>query len=180
MTRLSFLAVLLAVAVAGCSTGATNTNNDLRGDLRLDAGALSPNATIVENAMTQPELSTLVAAIQRADLAGALSGDGPFTVFAPIDPAWEGMDLADADPEDLAATLQYHVVSGDVASTQLSDGLTLETLSGAELTVSTESVNDPMLMVDDADIVYPDIEASNGRIHLINLVLDPTRGGLAR
>ncbi|WP_095511757.1 fasciclin domain-containing protein [Rubrivirga marina] len=177
MRRLSFL--LLALAVAGCSTGQMNTDNDLQGDLRLNAGALSADQTIVENAMTQPELSTLVAAVQRADLVSALNGPGPYTVFAPIDPAWT-MDLGEIDDDQLADVLTYHVVEGDYRSTELTDGMTLETLNGEELTIQTLQNRDPMMKVDDADIVYADIESSNGRVHLINLVLDPTRGSGAQ
>ena len=176
-----FPALLLALAVlAGCSTGRTNTDNNLRGELRLAASALSPDQTIVENAMTQPELSSLVAALRRADLVDALSGPGPYTVFAPINEAFSDMDLGSANPETLGQTLQYHVVEGDISAADLVDGETLVTLTGDEIIVGTVTAGDPMLMVNDADIVYPDIVSSNGRVHLINLVLDPTRGGLAR
>ncbi|WP_420456951.1 fasciclin domain-containing protein [Rubrivirga sp.] len=177
MTRL--LSLLLLVGLVGCSTGRTNTDNDLRGDLRLDAGALSANQTIVANAMTQPELSTLVAAVQRAGLVDALNGPGPFTVFAPINAAWTGnVDAMSAD--DLRDVLQYHVVEGDFSASELTDGMNLVTLGGEDLTIQALQALDPMMKVDDADIVYADIEASNGRIHLINLVLDPTRGSGAQ
>lgn len=152
----------------------------LTGDLRLEASMLSPNKNIVENAAGQPELSMLVAAIQRAGLADALSGPGPFTVFAPINAAWDGMDISMMNADDLADVLRYHVVEGDFTVARLSDGMILEGLDGSELTVSTRSTGDPMLMIDDADIIYPNIEAANGTIHLINLVLDPTEGGMAR
>ena len=179
-TASRFLVVALALAVAGCGTGRTNTDSNLRADLQLNPAALSSSQTIVENAMTQPQLSSLVAAIQRADLAGALSADGPFTVFAPINAAFEGMDLADIDPDDLAEVLKYHVVEGDYRLSELTDGMTLPTLSGERLDIQRLAAGDPMSMVDDADIIYPDIESSNGRIHLINLVLDPTRGSGAQ
>lgn len=178
--RTTLFLTLLALVAVGCSTGRTNVDNDLAGTLVLEQSELSPNNTIVENAMGQPELEMLVAAVQRADLTGALSGDGPYTVFAPIDAAWEDMDLSAMDPDELANVLQYHVIEGDFESSQLSDGMTLEALDGNDLTISTRATGDPDFMVDDADIVYPDIESSNGTIHLINLVLDPTRGGLAR
>ena len=167
---------LLALTVAGCAnTGRSNTGASVLADLRLDAAALSADQTIVENAMTQPELSTLVAAVQRAGLVDALNGPGPFTVFAPVNAAWTS-DVSSMAPEALAAVLQYHVVEGDLSAADLSDGAELRTLNGesVEITLS-ESLDPPM--VDDADIVYTDIEASNGRIHLINLVLDPTSSG---
>ena len=176
MTRLLSLC-LLALTIVGCSTGRGNTDANLRGDLRLDPGALSASQTIVENAMTQPELSTLVTAVRQADLADELSGPGPFTVFAPINSAWT-TPLADIDRDDLAEILTYHVVEGDYSASELTDGMTLETLSGEELTIQALETGDPRMMVDDADIVYADIESSNGRVHLINLVLDPTRGSM--
>lgn len=171
--------LLLALAVVGCSTGQMNTDASLSGDLRLNAGALSESQTIVENAMTQPELSTLVAAVQQADLVGALNGPGPFTVFAPINAGWEN-DLNEIDDEDLAGILQYHVVEGDISSSELMDGMTLEALDGGLLTIQTLENRDPMMKVEDADIIYPDIVSSNGRVHLINLVLEPTPGGGAQ
>jgi uncharacterized surface protein with fasciclin (FAS1) repeats len=177
MRRLSIL--VLALVVAGCSTGRMNTDNDLQGELRLNADALSPTQTVVENAMTQPELSTLVAAVQQADLVAALNGPGPYTVFAPINDGWVN-DPSEIGDDQLADVLTYHVVEGDYRSTELTDGMTLVTLNGEELTIQTLQNRDPMMKVDDADIVYADIESSNGRVHLINLVLDPTRGSGAQ
>ncbi|WP_412060307.1 fasciclin domain-containing protein [Rubrivirga sp. IMCC45206] len=176
----TLLLSLLVVAVAGCSTGRMNTDNTLNAELTLIPSALSPANTIVENAMGQPELSALVNAVVAADLADALSGPGPFTVFAPINAAFDGMDVSAIDADDLAATLQYHVVAGDYSAADLSDGMVLEALDGSELTIQTLVAGDPMMMVEDADIIYADIEASNGRIHLINLVLNPTPGGGAQ
>ncbi|MGB3541964.1 fasciclin domain-containing protein [Rubrivirga sp.] len=175
----SFSILLLAVVVAGCSTGRMNEPS-LTGELGLDASMLSANKTIVENAAGQPELSSLVAAVQRAGLVDALSGPGPFTVFAPINAAFDGMDLSAIDPADLGAVLQYHVISGDFKASELADGMILEGLDGNELVVSTRTTGDPGFMIDDADIIFTDIEASNGTIHLINLVLNPTEGGMAR
>lgn len=174
------LSLLLLVGLVGCSTGRMNTDTDLNAELRLNAAGLSADQTIVENAMTQPELSTLVAAVQRADLAGALSGPGPYTVFAPINQAFDGMDVSMMRPDQLRDVLTYHVVEGDLSAAELTDGMALVSLEGQELTIQRLQAGDPMTKVQDADIIYPDIEASNGRIHLINLVLDPTRGGTAQ
>lgn len=178
MIRLSLLS-LLVVALAGCATNRA-PEASLTGELSLNASALSANATIVENAASQPELSTLVSLVQQADLVETLSGPGPFTVFAPVNAAFEGVDASGLTEEQLTSILTYHVVSGDVSAADLSDGMILETVEGGELIVSTGANLDPDLKVNDADIVYADIEASNGTIHLINLVLNPTRGGMAR
>ena len=178
MRPLSFLSLALAVTLTACSTGPMNSP-DISGSVTLDAGALSPSNTIVENAMTQPELSTLVSALQRADLVSALSGDGPYTVFAPINQAFAGVDVASMSAEELAETLTYHVVEGDLAASSLTDGLTLPTLaSGENLTITLESGGDRTVQVDGASVIYPDIRSSNGRIHLINAVLDPLAQGV--
>ncbi len=176
MRHLLLLPLALAVVLAGCSTGPMNSP-DISGSVALNTGALSPNATIVENAMTQPELSTLVSALQQADLAGALGGDGPYTVFAPINSAFDGVDVAGMSAEELAETLKYHVVEGDLPAASLTDGLTLPTLQGEAVTISLESGGDRTVQVDGAYVIYPDIRASNGRIHLINAVLTPTAQG---
>ena len=85
---------------------------------------------------------SLVAALVKANLTGALSGDGPFTVFAPIDTAFSdaGVNLQDVDTDEeitaLAGKLTYHEVSGKVMSTDLTDGMTATTLNGANLSIS--------------------------------------------
>ena len=148
--------------------------------LSLDAGALDANATIVANAAGQPELSSLVGAVQRAGLVDALNGDGPFTVFAPINAAFEDIDAASLSIEELQSVLQYHVVAGRYMAGELVAGTRLETLGGAEISVSADAGDPLELNVDDADIIYPNIEASNGVIHLINVVLTPEPGGQGR
>lgn len=179
MSRLVSL-LLVALLAVGCSTGRMNTDNSMTGDITLDADALSVMNTIPENAMTQDELSTLVSLLKQAELVGALSGDGPFTVFAPINDAFGGVDASSMSTTDLQNTLTYHVVPGEYTLDDLSDGMELQTLAGENLTITTTQALDPDLKVDDADIIYTDIEASNGVIHLVNLVLNPTPGGQRR
>ena len=100
------------------------------GEVTLDESALSEMNTIPENAMTQDELSTLVALLQRANLVSALSGEGPYTVFAPINSAFEGIDASAMSMEELQETLKYHVVSGEYSADDLVDGSMLQTLNG--------------------------------------------------
>ena len=148
---------------------------------------------IVETAQGNDALSSLVAALATADLNDdsdlieTLSGDGPFTVFAPTNDAFtallgslDGFDsLEDFDTEEeralLATILQYHVVAGvAAASTDLSDGQTIETVQGENVTVS---INDGVFIGDatdtDAEVVVPNVNASNGIVHVINKVLLP-------
>jgi transforming growth factor-beta-induced protein len=100
---------------------------------------------IVETAGAADSFETLVAAVQAADLVEALSGEGPFTVFAPTDAAFAALpdgtiESLLADPSGaLADILLYHVVPGQVLSTDLSDGMTATTQGGAELTFSVSA-----------------------------------------
>ena len=174
--RLSFLLAAL-VAAAGCAPTAPADRPDAT--LRLDTAALSSQASIVANAQSQPELSRLVGALQQAGLVSALNGPGPFTVFAPVNAAFDGIDVGSMSREDLGAVLRYHVVEGDLSASDLVDGMVLGTLAGENITVTFGS-SDPsdVRLDDDASVIYPDIEASNGRIHLINAVLTPTSDGV--
>jgi transforming growth factor-beta-induced protein len=145
--------------------------------LTVASVAFAQDADIVDTAASNDDFSTLVAAVQAADLVDDLKGEGPFTVFAPVNAAFEPfaadgtLDALLADPSGLLTDiLLYHVVSGKVMSTDLSDGMTAPTLNGASLTFS---VSDEGVMVNDANVVVADIEVSNGVIHVIDSVLLP-------
>lgn len=137
---------------------------------------------IVALAIATPELSTLVTALQAADLVETLQGDGPFTVLAPTNDAFAALPEGTLDtlllPENvdqLTAVLTYHVIAGDVMSTDLSDGLVVETVQGESLTVSIR--NGSVYFVDatggEAMVTTADVEASNGVVHIIDSVLLP-------
>tara|TARA_Y100000815_G_scaffold257279_1_gene265720 strand:- start:40 stop:546 length:507 start_codon:yes stop_codon:yes gene_type:complete len=131
--------------------------------------------TIVEIAQENGNFTTLVAAVQEAGLVETLSGEGPFTVFAPTDAAFaalpEGaLDALLADPEALKAVLTYHVVPGAVMASDLSDGMTAETVSGDEITFTLDG---DAVQVNGATVTAADIEASNGVIHVVDTVLMP-------
>lgn len=172
-------ALLLAAAVAGCGSSSRTAGGADRPSLttteRLDLSGTSPSNTVLENAMAVAELSMLVAAVQQAGLTDDLSGVGPYTLFAPLNSAFEG---ADVSPEELEDVLLYHVVDGEVMAGDLDDGMVLVTMSGEEANVNTSPTDPLSFNIDDADIVYTDIESSNGVIHLINLVLNPIPGGM--
>merc|ERR1719387_1690288 len=99
---------------------------------------------IVELAETTDALSTLVAAVIAADLVDTLSGDGPFTVFAPTNEAFAALGSAVDDlllpenKEQLQSVLLYHVLGSKVLSTDLSDGLMAETLNGESVTAHVD------------------------------------------
>jgi uncharacterized surface protein with fasciclin (FAS1) repeats len=135
--------------------------------------------TIVDVAIAN-DFTTLVAAVQAAELVDALSGPGPLTVFAPTDEAFEAL-LADlgltaeellADTELLESVLTYHVIPDEVlAETVVTlDGAEVETLNGATVTIS---VDGDTVMVNDATVTAVDVVASNGVVHVIDKVLVP-------
>ena len=118
--------------------------------------------------------STLVTAVQLAGLEAALRGDGPFTVFAPTNAAFDALpqgtlDELLADPNSLATVLTYHVVPGRVLAADLSEGLQASTLQGASLTFTLTGGPE----VNGVAITSTDILTSNGVIHVIDEVLLP-------
>ncbi len=147
--------------------------------------------TIVEIAVETDDLSLLVGALQQADagLVETLSGDGPFTVFAPTNDAFVALlgalgddynSLSDFDTAEekelLVKVLTYHVVSGTAAfSTDLSNGQMIQTVQGENVGIN---IKDGTVHVEDAtnenaSVVLPNVEASNGVVHVINKVLLP-------
>ena len=134
-------------------------------------------ATVVDIALSSDDFSMLVSLLQKADLVGALQGEGPFTVFAPTNAAFEkllaALNISASDlmnQPDLAKVLLYHVVSGNVMSTDLSDGLMAPTLNGESLKFDLSGG----VMVNQSNVVSADIKAGNGVVHVIDTVLVPT------
>ncbi|HON28117.1 MAG: fasciclin domain-containing protein [Mesotoga sp.] len=130
---------------------------------------------IVELAVSAGNFTTLVAAVEKAGLAGVLTGEGPFTVFAPTDEAFaklpEGtIESLLNDIPALTRILTYHVVPGKYMST---DVVSLEYLKSAEGSAIPIKVEDGKVYVDNAMITAVDIEASNGVIHVIDSVILP-------
>jgi uncharacterized surface protein with fasciclin (FAS1) repeats len=132
---------------------------------------------IVETAVANGSFKTLVAAVTAAELVETLSGEGPFTVFAPLDDAFDALpagtveSLVEPDnKEKLQGILTYHVVAGKVMSTDLSDGMVAKTVNGAEITIY---LKDGKVLINDAEVVMADVDTDNGVIHVINKVLLP-------
>ena len=139
------------------------------------AGAQEECQSIVEIAAGNPDFSTLVTAVTEAGLVETLEGDGPFTVFAPTNAAFEALpegtlDSLLADPSGaLTDILKLHVIAGAVDSEAAiaAAGTNVETLGGP-VAVALEGDN---LTVGGATVVTPDIEACNGIIHVIDAVI---------
>ncbi|RYZ07586.1 MAG: fasciclin domain-containing protein [Myxococcales bacterium] len=131
---------------------------------------------IVETALAAGNFTKLAAALTRAGLVDALKGDGPFTVFAPDDDAFQAFDdanpgvLAGLSKAKLTEILKYHVVAGAaVKSTALKDDQVFVTLSGSPVLVDTTGG----VKVKDAEVKTPDVVASNGVIHVIDTIILP-------
>lgn len=122
-------------------------------------------------------LRILKDALRTTDLDSVLSLEGPYTLFAPSDKAFEELvptglnNLPDGmDQEDLKQVLLHHVVEGRYRSTDLEEGQTLTTMGGGELEVM---IVESKLMIDSADLEFTDREADNGYVHIIDRVLMP-------
>jgi uncharacterized surface protein with fasciclin (FAS1) repeats len=143
----------------------------------ISTAADAPAAkTIVEIAASNDSFKTLVAAVKAAGLAEALSGDGPFTVFAPTDEAFKKLPagtveslLKPENKEKLAAILKYHVVAAKVLAADVKPGK-VKTLQGSEFEVK---VADGKVTVDAANVTKTDIIGKNGVIHVIDAVILP-------
>ena len=172
---------VLALGAAGCG----GDDEDSAASATTPAETSTPTPTpsaeaeqdIVALASATPDLSTLVSAVQAADLVETLQGDGPFTVFAPTNDAFTavGQDtldtlLAPEGKEQLTDILTYHVVPGELTAADLEDGQELTTVQGGKLQVSIEGEE---VRIGDATVAMPDVEASNGVVHVIDGVLMP-------
>ena len=150
-------------------------------DFKLDKAIQKEEAkdmpkTVVDIALGNKDFSILVAALQKADLVSALQGEGPFTVFAPTNAAFEdllkALNISASDllnQPDLAKVLLYHVVSGKVMSTDLTEGLEAATLNGEKVKFDLSSG----VKVSGSAVTSADIEAGNGVVHVIDKVLVP-------
>ncbi len=160
MNRIS---VLLIVACLSLSTVTFGVAADDTKDIPANAQATNVH-------------DSLVAALSHVGLVETLQGEGPFTVFAPTDAAFEaaGIDLADYDTDEENATLRdillYHVYSGAVDSGNVSDGMVATMVNGDN---ATFTVTNDTVIIGDANVTDPDVFASNGIIHVIDKVLFP-------
>jgi uncharacterized surface protein with fasciclin (FAS1) repeats len=184
-TRLTAVAAVAGLVVLSACGSDSNDADDATPDTTeapaatdapAEGGEAEEPGTIVDVAVANGSFETLVAAVTAADLAGALSADGPLTVFAPTDDAFAALPeglvdclLLEENVDALTAILTYHVVDGQVMSTDLTDG-PVPTLQGEEVTVD---LTDGVVLNDSANVAIADVEASNGVIHAIDGVLVP-------
>lgn len=134
--------------------------------------------TVVSLATNSESFSTLAQAIEAAGLSETLAAEGPYTVFAPTNEAFAALPegtleqlLMPENQDTLAQILTYHVVPAEVTSADITEG-PVETVAGSEVTVSIDEAAGSV-MVNEATVVMPDVQASNGVIHAIDQVLLP-------
>ena len=144
---------------------------------QADAGCGTCDKTIVENATKIEGFKTLVAAVKAAGLAETLSGEGPFTVFAPTDEAFKKLPkgtlerlLKPENKEKLASILKYHVVSGAVMAKDVVKLEKAKTVQGKNVRIK---VMEGKVKVNKANVVKTDVRSSNGVIHVIDTVILP-------
>jgi uncharacterized surface protein with fasciclin (FAS1) repeats len=183
--KLKVAAAALAVAslaLVGCSSSdeadaETTAAETTSAEASPDAMEESTEAgTIVDVASGNDDFSTLVAAINAAGLTETLSGEGPFTVFAPTNEAFEALPdglvddlLKPKNQETLTAILTYHVVPAEVMSSDIEPGA-VATVQGEDVAIG---VSDGTVTVNQATVTAADVDASNGVIHVIDQVLVP-------
>ena len=142
-------------------------------------GALmTPDKDIVDNAVGSQDHTTLVAAVKAAGLVETLKGNGPFTVFAPTNTAFEKLPagtvetlLKPENKEKLTGVLTYHVVPGAYRASDITEGLTLKTVNGQSLTFTQK--DGKWWINESAMIEIADVISSNGVTHVIDSVVLP-------
>ena len=190
-TKFAFMFVVLALVLAACGSAETATvvPTSMPEPTASPEPTMAPSEepaaqTIVEIAAEDGRFSTLVAAVQAAGLAETLSGEGPFTVFAPTDEAFAALPEGTLDnlllPENkqqLTDILLYHVVPGKVMAADVAgmNGQMADTaLEGQQISIQADMGS--VSLNENVNVIETDIEASNGVIHVIDSVLLPPSG----
>ncbi len=171
-TAAPLLAACLLLGAAACGTKTDGTRQGA--GPTADTTEAMESLTLVDLAVADTALSTLVAALQRTGLAQTLQGPGPFTVFAPTNAAFVALSdapLDDLTDGELTNILAYHVVGERLAAADLAGRATLLTTQGSDLAVTAGA--DGSIRVNDATLVVRDVAAANGVLHVIDAVLIP-------
>ena len=173
MKKVFAVAIAAALTLAACGSDDEASEDTVAED--TVAEEVVADGDIVALASGNPDFSTLVAALSAAGLVEILQGEGPFTVFAPTNAAFDALPEGLLEklllPENIAvltAILTYHVVPGMVMSTDVTAG-DVATVEGSTIAITT----DMGVMVNGANVVAVDVAASNGVIHVIDAVIVP-------
>ena len=175
LKSVSYSLVAFAVAsIVGCS--APKEQAEEMADTTSVTEEVVSN-TVVDIAVGSADHTTLVAAVTAAGLVETLSGDGPFTVFAPTNAAFDALPAGTVEElvkpenkEKLTSILTYHVVAGNVLSSQLTDGQKVATLNGQELMVA---IKEGVVTINGIKVVASDLAGTNGVVHVVEGVILP-------
>jgi len=175
--------LLVAGALSLAAVTAFATTSEARDRTVMVGGAaMYPSKNIVQNAVHSKDHTTLVAAVKAAGLVDTLSGPGPFTVFAPTNAAFNKLPKGTVEnlvkPENkatLTKILTYHVVPGRLEAADLTDGKVFTTVEGEQLTVKNSGGRISIVDAkgDVSRVTIPNVNQSNGVIHVVNTVLLP-------
>ncbi len=183
------VALLAALTLSACSSNDKDENLDTPIDAveqtdsnmgsdnsNTDGSDMAMAATVVDLALGNENLTTLVAALQAAGLVETLQGAGPFTVFAPNNEAFAALPagvlealLLPENKDTLVKILTYHVLPGNVKAADVRDGDVASVQGG---TVKLGTMNG--VTVNDANVVNPDSTSNNGVVHIIDAVILPS------
>jgi uncharacterized surface protein with fasciclin (FAS1) repeats len=186
-----FVSILSLGACSSSKDKAMKDNMNMSKDMSVMVGgaAMYPTKNIIENAVNSKDHTTLVAAVKAADLVSTLQGDGPFTVFAPTNAAFDKLPagtvatlLEPTNKKQLQNVLTYHVVAGKYSSMDIVNAIKkgngkamFTTVNGGMLTAMLKGSN---VVITDANggtsmVTIADVNQSNGVIHVVNTVMLP-------
>lgn len=167
---------ILLATIVGLTASTALLHADHHKEGEKPAAKAEGASDIVTIAAGTEDFSTLVAALKAADLVETLKGDGPFTVFAPTNAAFEALPegmvadlLKPENKEKLTAILTYHVIPGNVMAKDVKP-MSVATVQGSKATITVE---DGTVMIDGAKVIKTDLIGSNGVIHVIDKVITP-------
>lgn len=178
---LNLLPLLLLLILVACNNKTETTKEDTTGN-NLTGGqeAVKDDESkpdVVKVAVGSKDHTTLVAALKQAELVTSLSNSGPFTVFAPINAAFDKLPagtvdnlMKDENKADLQNILQYHVTTSALKLDFFKDGQTLGMVNGDNVTIS---IKDGKVVLNNSATIVASIQASNGMVHVIDGVLLP-------
>jgi uncharacterized surface protein with fasciclin (FAS1) repeats len=179
------LCLALALTLSACAdqTGGGGIEQDTMASVPTDTAGMSGQAgpSVVQAVQQEQNLGQFGQALQTAGLAQSLERQGPYTIFAPSDSAFQALPkqqrqslMQEANRQKLRNILTYHVVSGQkLAASDLQSQSSLTTMQGGSLKISQQGQN---LMIGNARVVQPGIQAGNGIIHVVDAVLMPQTG----
>jgi uncharacterized surface protein with fasciclin (FAS1) repeats len=180
---MSVMKIFLAIAIfvfAGCNGNPKQQEPVIKKNSVVDGKKIDTSKGVLENIKTVARLSILSKAINATGVLNNLSEDGPITLFAPDDSAFAKLPkgalehlLKPTMKYSFSNILNYHIVKGEVFSSDLKEGQVLKTIEGKDLTIT---VKNGKIKINNANVTITDIYTSNAVIHIIDAVLIPNKG----